>query len=629
MRYLWQIDAEFARAEKHTAPPLAGDTVQALFWNAVAARKNDVWLRQKELGIWRAWTWHETGEIVKEIAMGLHALGMQVQDRVSILANTRAEWLWADLAILSLGGTSAGIYPTDAASQVHYILSDSQSRFLFVEDEEQLDKVLEVLPDLPHLVKIIVLDDKGLRHFEHPQVLSLEALRQLGAKAKALDPQGLDTIRQASSPEHLAILVYTSGTTGKPKGAMHHHAGLVYAIRGHTQIIAQTPQDERMCFLPLCHIAERVGGAFVCMYTGTKINFVENPETVPENIREISPTIILAVPRVWEKFQSGVYLSLKESTKFEQLMFHWAIELGTTIADQFLNGRPIALHQRLAYRLAQWLVLANVRKSLGIDKARFLLSGAAPISPKILRWFFALGVPMFEIWGMTETCGGSCANYPGFIKLGSIGVPSPHNEMKLDPATGEILIRGPNIFSGYLNLPEKTKEVFDADGWMHTGDVGTMDAQGFFSITDRMKDIIITAGGKNITPSEIENELKASPYITDAVIVGDRLPYLTAIIMVDHDNVEQYAQSHDIGFTNYESLTQAAEITELIQSEVDQVNQKFARVEQIKKFFLLNKKLSPEDEEVTPTMKLKRKLVIEKYSDLIQAMYSENTGSLG
>lgn len=624
MRYLWQIDAEFARAEKHTAPPLAGDTVQALFWNAVAARKNDVWLRQKELGIWHAWTWHETGEIVKEIAMGLHALGMQVQDRVSILANTRAEWLWADLAILSLGGTSAGIYPTDAASQVHYILSDSESRFLFVEDEEQLDKVLEVLPDLPHLIKIIVLDNKGLRHFEHPQVLSLEALRQLGAKAMALDPHCLDTLREASTPEHLAILVYTSGTTGKPKGAMHHHAGLVYAIRGHTQIIAQTPQDERMCFLPLCHIAERVGGAFVCMYTGTKINFVENPETVPENIREISPTIILAVPRVWEKFQSGVYLSLKESTKFEQLMFHWAIELGTNIADQFLDGRPIALHQRLAYRVAQWLVLANVRKSLGIDKARFLLSGAAPISPKILRWFFALGVPMFEIWGMTETCGGSCANYPGFIKIGSIGVPSPHNEMKLDPETGEILIRGPNIFSGYLNLPEKTKEVFDSEGWMHTGDVGTMDAQGFFSITDRMKDIIITAGGKNITPSELENELKASPYITDAVIVGDRLPYLTAIIMVDHDNVEQYAQSHDIGFTNYESLTQAAEITELIQSEVDQVNQKFARVEQIKKFFLLSKKLSPEDEEVTPTMKLKRKLVIEKYSDLIQKMYSES-----
>ena len=623
MRYLWQIEAEFARAEKNTASPLIGDTVQALFWNAVALRKNDVWLRQKELGIWRAWTWHETGEIVKEIAMGLHALGMQVQDRVSILSNTRAEWVWADFAVLSLGGTSTGIYPTDAVSQVHYILSDSQSRFLFVEDEEQLDKVLEVLPDLPHLIKIIVLDDKGLHHFEHPQVLSLKALRQLGADALTRDPLSLDTLREASSPEHLAILVYTSGTTGKPKGAMHHQSGLVYAIRGHTQIIAQTPQDERMCFLPLCHIAERVGGAFVSMYTGTKINFVENPETVPENIREISPTIILAVPRVWEKFQSGVYLSLKESTKFEQWMFHWAIELGTKIADQFLSGQTIGLHQRLAYRVAQWLVLANVRKSLGIDQARFLLSGAAPISPKILRWFFALGVPMFEVWGMTETCGGSSANYPGFIKLGSIGVPAPHNEMKLDSVTGEILIRGPNIFSGYLNLPDKTKEMFDAEGWMHTGDVGTRDANGFFAITDRMKDIIITAGGKNITPSELENELKASPYITDAVIVGDRLPYLTAIIMVDHDNVEQYAQSHDIGFTNYESLTQAPEITELIQSEVDQVNQKFARVEQIKKFFLLNKKLSPEDEEVTPTMKLKRKLVIEKYADLIHKMYAE------
>jgi long-chain acyl-CoA synthetase len=623
MRYLWQIDAEFARAERNAAPPLLGDTVQALFWNAVALRKNDVWLRQKELGIWRAWTWHETGEIVKEIAMGLHVLGMRVQDRVSILSNTRAEWVWADLAILSLGGTSAGIYPTDAVSQVHYILSDSQSRFLFVEDEEQLDKALAVLPELPTLSKIIVLDDKGLRHFDHPQVLSLEALRQVGARALLQASDKFDSLREASSPDHLAILVYTSGTTGKPKGAMHHQSGLVYAIRGHTQIIAQTPQDERMCFLPLCHIAERVGGAFVCMFTGTKINFVENPETVPENIREISPTIILAVPRVWEKFQSGVYLSLKESTRFEQFMFHWAIGLGTTIADRFLSGQPIALHQQLAYRLAQWLVLANVRKSLGIDQARFLLSGAAPISPKILRWFFALGVPMFEIWGMTETCGGSSANYPGSIKLGSIGIAAPHNEMKLDPATGEILIRGPNIFSGYLNLPEKTQEMFDAEGWMHTGDVGTQDAQGFFAITDRMKDIIITAGGKNITPSELENELKASPYITDAVIVGDRLPYLTAIIMVDHDNVEQYAQSRDIGFTNYESLTQASEIKELIQSEVDQVNQKFARVEQIKKFFLLSKKLSPEDEEVTPTMKLKRKLVIEKYADLISQMYAD------
>lgn len=239
MRYLWQIKDEFARAEKNTSLPLVGDTVQALFWNAVGLRKNDVWLRQKELGIWRAWTWHDTGEIVKEIAMGLNALGMQVQDRVSILSNTRVEWVWADLAVLSLCGTSAGIYPTDAASQVHYILSDSQSRFLFVEDEEQLDKVLEVLPELPDLIKIIVLDDKGLRHFEHPQVMSLEALRQLGAQALALDPHRLGVILEAASPEHLAILVYTSGTTGKPKGAMHHQAGLVYAIRGHTQIIAQ------------------------------------------------------------------------------------------------------------------------------------------------------------------------------------------------------------------------------------------------------------------------------------------------------------------------------------------------------------------------------------------------------
>ena len=417
------------------------------------------------------------------------------------------------------------------------------------------------------------------------------------------------------------MLVYTSGTTGKPKGAMHHHSGLVYAIRAHADIVWQTPQDERMCFLPLCHIAERIGGVFISLYTGTRIHFVENPETVPENIREIAPTLVLAVPRVWDKFQSGVTLAVSESTALQQRLFQASMALGHQIADRVLAGGAVGWAERLAYRLAHWLVLANVRKSIGLDRARCLLTGAAPISPQLIRWYYALGIPMLEIWGMTETCGGSSANSPDHIKLGSIGRAAAHNEMRLDPETGEILVRGKNIFSGYLNNPEKTAEAFTADGWLRTGDVATVDDQGFFTIVDRLKDIIITAGGKNITPSELENELKASPYITDAVVIGDRRPYLTAIVMIDHENVEHFALTRDIRFTNYESLTRAQEVVDLIAGEVEVVNVRFARVERIKKFRLLGKKLTPEDEEVTPTMKLKRKLILERYSPMIEEMY--------
>ncbi|MBU3725785.1 MAG: long-chain fatty acid--CoA ligase [Burkholderiaceae bacterium] len=622
MRYLWNMNHEFEQARREMAPPLAGETVQAMFWNAVELRRDQVWLRHKKLGIWRAWTWRQTGDRVAELAAGLMALGMGIQDRVAIIANTRLEWLLADLAILSAAGTTVGVYPTDSPEQLTYVLNDSSARFLFVEDEEQLDKALSVLETCPGLDRIIVIDEKGLSNVQHEKVLGLSALIETGRETLAQQPDLLTRRLIEQRTDHLAILVYTSGTTGKPKGAMHHQAGLVYAIRAHSEIIQQTPQDERMCFLPLCHIAERIGGTFISLYTGSKINFVENPDTVPENIREIAPTVVLAVPRVWEKFQSGVRLAVSESTPLQQRMFNAAITLGLEIADAVLRGESIPWHQRWRYRIAQWLVLANVRKSIGLDRARCLLTGAAPISPELIRWFYALGIPMLEIWGMTETCGGSSANTPGAVKLGSIGRAAAHNEMRIDSQTGEILVRGKNIFSGYLNQLERTAETFTADGWLRTGDVARVDAEGFFTIVDRIKDIIITAGGKNITPSELENELKASPYVTDAVVIGDKRPFLTAIIMIDHDNVEHFALSRDVRFTNYESLTQAPEVIDLIAGEVEAVNQRVARVEQIKKFRLLAKKLSPEDEEVTPTMKLKRKLVLERYAAMIEEMYS-------
>lgn len=598
-----------------------GDTLPAVFWNAVERRRDQVWLREKKLGIWRSWTWGQVAEAVEEIAHGLAALGFAPGERASILANTVVEWVLADLAVLSLGGVSSGIYPTDAASQVQYLSDDSASVVLFVEDDEQLDKALEVRERIPSLRRIVVFDMEGLHDLQDPGVISLAALRELGRTHREQHPRLVAERVAAVTTDDLAILVYTSGTTGKPKGAMHRHRSLIAAMRGYQQTVAQDERDERMCFLPLCHIAERMGGEYFAMYTGSKLNFVENPDTVPENVREIAPTVFTAVPRVWEKFYSAVTIAVKEASKLQQLAYGWSIGVGFQVADKVLAGQPVPGTLKAKFRLARWLALDNVRKLIGIHRTRFCVTGAAPISPELVRWYCALGAPMLEVWGMTETAG--LATYmPGDrIRPGSIGIAAPWNEVRLDPPTGEILVRGPNVFAGYLNLPEKTAETIDAEGWLHTGDVGVVDADGFFRITDRMKDIIITAGGKNVTPSEWENELKFSPYITDAVVIGDKRAYLTALVMIDQENVEKFAQDHDVPFSNYTSLTRAPEVRALIQAEIDKVNAKFARVEQVKKFHLIETQLTAEDEELTPTMKLKRKLVQQKYAPQIEAMY--------
>jgi long-chain acyl-CoA synthetase len=617
MSGLWNVD-QLKPAQGSLLP---GETMTELFWNGVAKRGDKVFLREKDLGIWQSWTWRQTGEAVREVACGLLALGFKPGDTASILSNTNVEWMLADFGVLSAGGVSNGIYPTDAASQVHYLCADSATTVLFVEDEEQLDKALEVRGELPLLRKIVVFDMEGLTRFDDPMVTSLAALRAEGKAFDTAHPGAFDAAVKSRGPDDLAILIYTSGTTGKPKGAMHNHGGLVYTVRGSVQVIFQGEADERMCFLPLCHVAERVGGSFLAVYTGCVLNFVENPDTVPENVREIAPTVFTAVPRVWEKFYSAVLIGLSEAGKLQQLTYQWAIGVGQRVAEQVMAGKPVSGALKAQFTLARWLALNNVRKMIGIHRARLLVTGAAPISPDLVRWYLALGVPMLEVWGQTESCGASTAMLPGLIKPGSIGPACPFNEVKLDPSTQELLIRGRNVFMGYLNQPEKTRETIDAEGWLHTGDVGTVDGDGFFRITDRMKDIIITAGGKNFTPSEVENDLKFSPYITDAVVIGDKRAYLTVLIMIDQENVEKFAQDHDVPFSNYASLTRAREVQDLIQGEIDRVNKKFARVEQIKAFRLIDTQLTAEDEELTPTMKLKRSFVQKKYAEMIESMY--------
>ncbi len=617
MANLWNQD-HFKKRHEIVMP---GDTLPDMFWNAVQARGDRTIMRQKEYGIWQAWTWHQVGRTVRELTMGLVAVGLRPSECASILSNTSVEWVWCDLAVLSAGGVANGIYPTDATDQVHYLCEDSRSVVVFVEDEEQLDKALEARKSLPLLRKIVLIDPTGLATFSDPMVITLAELRELGAAFDAAHPAEFDAVRCTRRPQDLAILVYTSGTTGRPKGAMQSHASLLTAVRGNDAVMPQDDTDERMCFLPLCHVAERVVGMYSSLYTGTKMNFLENPDTVPENVREIAPTVFGGVPRLWEKFYSAVTIAVKEAGPVQQRAYAWALSVGHEVADRVLAGQPVSAWLKLKYELAGLASLNNVRRFIGIHRCRFLITGAAPIAPNLIRWYLALGVPMLEGWGQTECAGVATLMSPDGIRLGSIGRACAFNEVRVDAATGELLVRGSNVFMGYLNQPEKTAETIDADGWLHTGDVGVADADGYFRITDRMKDIIITAGGKNITPSEWENELKFSLYVTDAIVIGDRRSYLTAIVMIEQENVEKFAQDHDIAFSNYTSLTRAPEIRALIQGEIDKINKKFARVEQIKKFFLLETQLSAEDEEITPTMKLKRKLVQIKYAEQIEAMY--------
>jgi long-chain acyl-CoA synthetase len=596
-----------------------------LFWDGVQRRGAQVILRQKHLGIWRAMTWAELGRAAREVGMGLAALGFAPGEVASIQSNTNREWLFADLGVLGAGGVANGIYPTDAPAQVEYLLADSASVVAFVEDEEQLDKVLEVRERLPRLRRIVVFDMDGLRDFADPQVMSLAALRALGAGHDARHPGLWEERLGARGAGDLAILVYTSGTTGKPKGAMLSHRNLLVTVDGYQDAFPQGPRDERMAFLPLCHIAERLGGEYHALHAGAVLNFVENPETVPENVREIAPTIFTAVPRVWEKFYSGVHIRLREAGRLQQWAYGAAIAVGARVAACKEARRPVPAPLALAFRVARLLMLDNVRKVIGVHRAKFCVTGAAPISPDLVRWYMALGVDMHEVWGQTESCGAITANPAGRVKPGSIGPRMAHAEVRVSPE-GELLARGDSVFMGYLNQPDKTLEAL-RDGWLHTGDVGRVDEEGYFYITDRMKDIIITAGGKNVTPSEFENQLKFSPYVTDAVLIGDQRPYLVALVMIDHENVEAYAQEKAIPFTNYASLCRRPEIVALIQEEVDRVNRRFARVEQVKKFRLLEAKLGAEDEELTPTMKLKRKLVNDKYRDLIEAMYAERAAA--
>ena len=595
------------------------DTLAKLFLDRCLALGERTAHREKTLGVWQSHSWTAFLDSARAIGLGLAALGLERGEVASILSEDNKEWIYADLGIQCMGGIVSGVYPTDSAEQVAFLLENSASRFLIVENAEQLDKFLRIRDRVPGIRKSIVLDREGLHDFADPEVLFLDDLYRIGREAHDRDPDRFRREVEASRPGDTAILIYTSGTTGRPKGAMISHRNILCSAATALGALPTREGDEQLCFLPLCHVLERLVSVFVPIAAKSVVNFAESVETVFDNLREVSPASFTAVPRIWEKIHSRVSVMSQEATATGSWVYRRALACGMARAERLLEGRPVPAPLKLRYRFWDWLVLANLRRMVGLDGARYIATGAAPISPDLVKWYWAIGLVMLEGYGQTESAGVLSVNLPDRLALGSVGPAVPGVEMKI-AADGEILAKGPLVFQGYWNDPALTAETV-RDGWLHTGDVGFVDNRGFFWITGRIKDIIITAGGKNVSPAGIENRMKFSPYVSDAIVIGDRRRYLTALVMIDRENMERFAQENRVPFSDYASLCGAAPVRELIRGEIQAVNAGLAPVEQVKDFRLIDIVLTAEDEEMTPTMKLRRGFVEQRYEALIAQMY--------
>jgi long-chain acyl-CoA synthetase len=595
------------------------ETAPSIFKETVRKQGDRVAMRKKEFGLWHDISWNEYFRLVTHVGSALISLGLEKGDCVSIIGDNCPEWVIIDLAVQYAGGIAVGVYATNAWEQVHYVIENSESKFFFVENEEQLDKWLHFRDNVPYLKKVIVWDLEGLRHFEDPMVMTYDELLEIGREVAERDPELLQKRMDGVEPDDVSVLIYTSGTTGPPKGAMLTQRNLTWMGRAITSDNPMNKSDEVMSFLPLCHIFEQLFSVLGHITHGFVVNFIESPDTVADNMVEISPTVGYAVPRIWEKYSSAIYIRMSDATWFKRIVFYVAMKIGQQRATLMMNFKKVPLYLEALYRLAHFAVFRKLKERLGFDRMRIAYSGAAPISPEVLHFFQSLGVNLVEGYGQTEGTGVTCVSRVGRVKFGTVGPPLTGTEVRI-AEDGEILVRSPSVFKGYFRNPEATADTLK-DGWLHSGDVGEIDEDGYLKITDRKKDIIVTAGGKNITPQYIENKLKFSPYINDAVVIGDRRKFLSCLIMIDEDNVVKYAQDNKVQFSTYKDLTRNPDILRLIQGEVNKVNDSLSRVEQVKKFTILPKKLYEEDGEVTPTMKVKRKYVNEAFADLIEGMY--------
>lgn len=595
-----------------TRPP----SFPALFFEQVEAQQDRIALRRKEYGVWKRITWKEYGRMVQEAAAGLLDAGLGRGDRVAILGDNRPEWLICHLAAMTIDCVTCGVYATSAPEQIAYVVGHCEARILFVENEEQVDKVLQILPQL-NLVKVVVWDSKGLWGFSHEALGFFDEFMARGRHYLEEHSKSVADRMEAIDPLDTAMMIYTSGTTGPPKGAMITHHNILSITDSFMGAIPFSDKDEMLSYLPLAHIYENIISLFQAVKSGGTVNFVESMDTLSLNLKEVSPTVFASVPRIWEKIASIVEIRMSDSTLLKKVLYRLAVLVGLRYIRSKGNGSRRLLWG-LLYRPSYWLVLCHLKRQLGLERVRYAVCAAAPASPELFEYFNAMGVPLREGYGQTESTGVIALQRIERPRWGFVGEPIPDVEVKI-AEDGEILARGPGVFKGYYKDPELTAETI-RDGWLYTGDVGTIE-DGFIKILDRKKDIIITAGGKNITPAFIENKLKFSSYIQDAVVIGDGRRYLVALILIDEDNVTKYAQDNRIPFTTFADLTQNPEIRKLIENEVAKVNKSLSKVESIKKFELLPRRFYEEDGDVTPTKKVKRRFLEKRYADMIRSMY--------
>ncbi len=612
--------------------PLSHLTLPQRLRHWARVRGDAVALRQKDFGIWAPVTWRQYEEQARWFGLGLTTLGLPEGGHVAVVSENRKEWVFAQLGAGMVGAVTVGVYPTSPAPEVEYLLQASDAVMVVCEDQEQLDKVLEVRARLPLLneggVRLVVIDPRGLRHYQVPGLMTFEQVVARGREfeaANASDAANATLVEQRlarQTMDHTALMIFTSGSTGRPRAAMLSYGNVNAMAAGADAIYRCTPEDSMVSYLPLCHVAEQIYTVDLPLQSGAVVNFAESLRTVQSDLREIAPTLFLGVPRIWEKLHASIEIKVREAGGLRRRLYQRALAAVSPFAT--VPRARWSLAQRATFQFWHLLVLRSLNNFIGLTQCRLALSGAAPIAPQLLGFFRALGVPIREGYGMTETAGVATVQRSAASPVGTVGSAIPGVEIKL-AEDGELLVRGPTVFKGYYKNEAATREAIDAEGWLHTGDVaeavGTAEGEPEIRIVDRKKDIMITAGGKNITPSEIENALKFSAYVKEAIVVADRRPFVAALIQIDFDTVGKWAEEHGIAYTHFRSLAEHGRVKELVQAEVDRVNARFPQVQQVRKFHLLAKELDHDDGEVTATMKVKRRSIAEKYEGVIEGLY--------
>ncbi|HZY03009.1 MAG TPA: long-chain fatty acid--CoA ligase [Anaeromyxobacteraceae bacterium] len=576
-------------------------------------------LREKEFGIWQSVSWREYHDRVRDFSLGLQTLGMQRGDKVAIIGDNRPEWVWSEVAAQAAGGASVGLYQDSNLNEVAYVIDHCDATFVVAEDQEQVDKILDMLDKLPKVRNVVFTDPRGLRNYRHPKLLSFEAVEAMGRELHAREPgRWMENVGHGRAGD-VAIICYTSGTTGFPKGATLSFENLLSMALALHAVDPKKPDDEFVSFLPLAWIGEQMMSLSTALAVGFTVNFPEEPETVMENIREIGPNVMFAPPRIWENLTSTVQVKIMDTTPFKRLMYHLLMPVGYQVADLRFQKKPVPLGLRVLYRLATWGLFRALKDRLGFTHLRSGSTGGAALGPDVFRFFHGMGVPLKQIYGQTEISGISCIHREEDIQFHTVGTPIPGTEVRISER-GEILSRSPAVFLGYYKNEQATREALEG-GWLHSGDAGYLAEDGHLVVIDRIKDVMQLADGTQFSPQFIENRLKFSPYVKEAVVVGTGRPFLTAMLCIDMGIVGKWAEKRRISYTTYTDLSAKREVYDLVQKEVDKVNETLPAAARVRKFVLLYKELDADDEELTRTRKVRRAFVEERYREVIDALY--------